>query len=69
MMGSKVLLKTAPFEPCWFCGCRVPLDAWGPIFAQTEAFATRISVLEALLEGALPSILVFKCAGHAIRTL
>ncbi|KAK9864926.1 hypothetical protein WJX84_009578 [Apatococcus fuscideae] len=52
MMGSKVLLKTAPFEPCWFCGCRVPLDAWGPIFAQTEAFATRISVLEALLEGA-----------------
>ena len=50
LMQSQLLLKTAPFEPLWLGSCRIQLSKWGPLYAKLEAIATRVSVLESLLE-------------------
>ena len=56
LMQSQLLLKTAPFEPLWLGSCRIQLSRWGPLYAKLEAIATRVSVLESLLESEnLPS--------------
>ena len=50
LMQSQLLLKTACFEPPWFGACRVKLSKWAPLYGKLEIIATRVTVLESLLE-------------------
>ena len=50
LMQSQLLLKTAPFEPPWFGNCRIQLSKWAPLYGKLETVATRVAVLESLLE-------------------
>ena len=50
LMQSQLLLKTAPFEPPWFGNCHIQLSKWAPLYGKLEIVATRVAVLESLLE-------------------